>query len=109
MVDLLHWKPVNTTFIEGENQLKVKCDGLYFLYLQVTLDPHMKGNYTITIQSKKRGPLSKGLINGSILSTGFMGKGVKLGKGDVLNVTCNPKAKIHIRDTETYMGVIKLY
>ncbi|XDV13718.1 hypothetical protein PO909_002075 [Leuciscus waleckii] len=108
MVGLLHWNPVNTSFIEGEKQLKVKEDALYFLYLQVTLEPQMTENYTITIQSKNRGVFLKGLINGSVHSTGYMGKGIKLSKGDYFNVTCNPNAKIRTPNSETYLGVIKL-
>ncbi|XP_056089762.1 tumor necrosis factor ligand superfamily member 18 [Rhinichthys klamathensis goyatoka] len=109
MVELLHWNVPKTGFIEGEGQLKVKYDGLYFLYLQVTLDPHMKENYTITMQTERNKVISKGLINGSKLSTVFMGKGIKLSRGDTFNVTCKPHAKIQTHYTETYLGVIKLH
>lgn len=107
MVELLKWKIVNTGIIK--EQVEVKYDGLYFLYLQVTLGPEMKENYTITMQSKRHQVILKGLINGSKPSTGFMGKGVKLSRGDVLNVSCTPKAKILNHHTETYLGVIKLH
>lgn len=109
MVEQLKWKRDNSGI--PEEQVKVEHDGLYFLYLQVTLASQMKGNYTITVQSINQTSevILKGLINGSKLSTVFMGKGVILGKGEVLNVTCIPEAKIKIHHTETYLGVIKLH
>ncbi|XP_039543463.1 tumor necrosis factor ligand superfamily member 18 isoform X2 [Pimephales promelas] len=108
-VELLHWKVAKPGFIEGQDQLKVKDDGLYFLYLQVTLDSDMKDNYTITMQTERNKVISKGLINGSKISTVFMAKGIKLSRGDTFNVTCEPKAKIKTNHAETYLGVIKLH
>ncbi|XP_067284886.1 tumor necrosis factor ligand superfamily member 18 isoform X2 [Pseudorasbora parva] len=106
MVELLQWKTVDLSFINITEQLNVKTEGLYFLYLQVTLDPRMKGNYTITLQSNNRNVILKGLLNESKHSTGFMGKGIMLNSKESLNVTCKPKAKIWTN--ETYLGVIKL-
>ncbi|KAK7175354.1 hypothetical protein R3I93_002304 [Phoxinus phoxinus] len=110
-VELLEWKTEKNDFIEinsTDKQLKVKYDGQYFLYVQLTLEPHMKGNYTITMQSNIFGVILKGLTNGSTHSTFFMGKGFKLSRGDLLNVTCKPKAKIQINHTLTHLGVIRL-
>ncbi|XP_056308264.1 tumor necrosis factor ligand superfamily member 18 [Danio aesculapii] len=107
-VELLQWNTVAEKFIEGEEELMVKEDGLYFLYLQVTLDPKKKENHTVTVQTKNQSVILKGYINGSNLSTGFMATGIYLDGKDTFYVTCKPKAKIQNSHTETYMGVIKL-
>ncbi|XP_073688950.1 tumor necrosis factor ligand superfamily member 18 [Garra rufa] len=107
-VKLLSWRTMNNVFIEGNETLRVMKDGDYFLYLQVTLLPEHKGNHTITLQSKKRKVILNGLIDGSKLSSVFMANSVSLNEGDILNVTCDPGAKIRGSQTETYLGVIKL-
>ncbi|XP_016150745.1 tumor necrosis factor ligand superfamily member 18 [Sinocyclocheilus grahami] len=108
MVEKLQWKTVREVFIKGQEQLLVNEFGQYFLYLQVTLASHEKANHTITLESKQRRVILKGLINGSKLSTVFMAKGISLASGDTLTVTCQPRAKIQISHTETYLGVIKI-
>ncbi|XP_016371577.1 tumor necrosis factor ligand superfamily member 18 [Sinocyclocheilus rhinocerous] len=108
MVEKLQWKTVREVFIKGQEQLLVNEFGQYFLYLQVTLASHEKANHTITLESKQRHVILKGLINGSKLSTVFMAKGISLASGDTLTVTCQPRAKIQISHTETYLGVIKI-
>ncbi|XP_077069918.1 tumor necrosis factor ligand superfamily member 18 isoform X2 [Siphateles boraxobius] len=109
VVELLQWKTQNSDYKEEDRQLKVKYDGLYFLYLQVTLVSRMKEDNTITLQSKQNHVILKSHINGSNLSTGFMGKAIKLARGDVFNVTCVPKAKIQTLHTATYLGMIKIH
>ncbi|XP_059391016.1 uncharacterized protein LOC132124138 [Carassius carassius] len=108
MVEKLQWKTVREDFFKVKEQLLVNKDGQYFLYLQVTLASQEKANHTITVVSKQRQVILKGLINGSKLSTLFMAKGISLAKGDTLTVTCQPKAKIQTNHTETYLGVIKI-
>uniref|UniRef100_A0A8C1TBX3 TNF superfamily member 18 n=1 Tax=Cyprinus carpio TaxID=7962 RepID=A0A8C1TBX3_CYPCA len=110
MVGTLQWKTVRKNFIKKKpmGQLLVDKDGQYFLYLQVTLASHEKANHTITVESAQRKVILNGLINGSKLSTVFMAKGFSLAKGDILTVTCQPKAKIQTFHTETYLGVIKI-
>ncbi|ROL53083.1 hypothetical protein DPX16_8025 [Anabarilius grahami] len=110
MVETLKWKTVSLTgFIEGENELRVKDDGRYFLYLQVTLNRQTTENYTITVNSSNQGPILKGLIDKTNLSTGFMGVGIPMNRGESLTVICKPKAKISHYYVETYLGVIKLH
>ncbi|XP_052405921.1 uncharacterized protein LOC127951877 [Carassius gibelio] len=108
MVENLTWKTVREDFFKVQQQLLMnQKDGQYFLYLQVTLASHEKANHTITVETHNRKILN-GRINGSKLSTLFMAKGISLAKGDNLTVTCEPKAKIRTRHTETYLGVIKI-
>ncbi|XP_051572464.1 uncharacterized protein LOC127451653 [Myxocyprinus asiaticus] len=109
-VEQLRWKTNLPGFIEGKNQLKIEEDGLYFIYMQVTLDPREpEQNYNVTVQLNNPDELILiAYINRSTLSTGLMGKGTVLTKGNTLRVTCTPKAKIKISAFETYLGVIKL-
>ncbi|XP_048023597.1 tumor necrosis factor ligand superfamily member 18 isoform X2 [Megalobrama amblycephala] len=110
MVEKLQWKTVSPSgFIEGDKELRVKDEGRYFLYLQVTLNPQMTKNYTITVDSNNRKTILKGLINKPKLSTGFMGVGISMNRGETLTVICEPAAKISDSPTETYLGVIKLH
>lgn len=109
MVDVLQWNTVSPTgFIEGKEKLRVKDEGRYFLYLQVTLIPQKTENYTIIVDSSEKGPILKGLIDKSKLSTGFMGVGISMNSGETLTVICKPKAKISDIYIDTYLGVIKL-
>ncbi|KAF4115766.1 tumor necrosis factor ligand superfamily member 18 [Onychostoma macrolepis] len=108
MVENLNWNTLQKGFIEGTEKLLVTKCGHYFLYLQVTLASQEKANHTITVQTENR-LILKGLINGSKLSTVFMAKGIPLNSGETLTVTCEPKAKIQVSPTETYLGVIKLH
>ncbi|XP_067228254.1 tumor necrosis factor ligand superfamily member 18 isoform X2 [Chanodichthys erythropterus] len=110
MVEKLQWNTVSPSgFIEGDEELRVKDDGRYFLYLQVTLNPQMAENYTITVNSSTRKTILEGLINKPKLSTGFMGVGISMNRGETLTVICKPKAKISDTPIETYLGVIKLH
>lgn len=108
-VGTLQWKTVSDTgFIEGDTELRVKDDGRYFLYLQVTLNPEITENYTISVNLSSQGIILKGLINKSNLSTGFMGVGTPMSRGDTLTVFCHPETKISDFYVDTYLGVIKL-
>ncbi|XP_051988786.1 tumor necrosis factor ligand superfamily member 18 isoform X2 [Xyrauchen texanus] len=104
----LSWETNLPSFIEGKDQLEIKEDGQYFIYLQVTLEsgePQQK--YTVTVYDSNV-VILKGHINELTLSTGLIGKGTSLNKGSTLSVHCTPKAKIQNSATETYLGVIKL-
>ncbi|XP_055042522.2 tumor necrosis factor ligand superfamily member 18 isoform X1 [Misgurnus anguillicaudatus] len=100
------------SFISGETQLTVHKDGQYFLYLQVTLDSGDKGQkYEVTVEARQDTNLRHLLsshISNTNLSTGFMGKGITLNKGEIITVTCKPKAKIKTDEKHTYLGVIRI-
>ncbi|XP_051570888.1 uncharacterized protein LOC127450656 [Myxocyprinus asiaticus] len=106
----LRWETNLPGFIEGTDLLRIKEDGLYFIYLQVTLDSwEPEHNYIVTVKLDGSDSfILKGHINGLTLSTGLMGKGTSLNKGSTLSVHCTPEAKIKNSASETYLGVIKL-
>lgn len=105
-VDRLKWKTNFLDFITGGEQLTIKEDGLYFLYLQVTLIP--KQNHTVTVEVNNKDPILSSQITQTKPSTGLMGKGFTFTKGDKLSVTCTPGGHIINSPTQTYLGVIKI-
>ncbi|TTA69417.1 hypothetical protein Baya_14344 [Bagarius yarrelli] len=99
------WQKTNG--YKQDTAISIEDDGNYFLFLRFTLQNRKQGvNYTVTV---KKMPLNQdiivGHINGTELSTGFMGRGVHLSKNTLLNVTCSPQTQIDVHNT--YLGLIK--
>lgn len=84
--------------------VKVENDGLYFIYLRVTLLNKNQGkNYTVSVSSLN----IEGQIHASQSSTGFMGRGLMLSAQKEISVTCKPGVMINPKGT--YLGIIKLW
>ncbi|KAI7803544.1 tumor necrosis factor ligand superfamily member 18 [Triplophysa rosa] len=109
MVELKWQTNSRHDFITVKERLTFNKDGQYFLYLQVTLESKQSCNVTVEVkgQSSPRVILSS-QISQTKPSTGLMGKGFPVTKGDHLTVNCNPATKIKKTPTETYLGVIKI-
>ncbi|XP_056609570.1 tumor necrosis factor ligand superfamily member 18 [Triplophysa dalaica] len=111
MLDRLKWKS-NSQEDFIDRWLTFQKDGLYFLYLQVTLESKQSCNVTVEVKGDPKMSIERlslsSHISQSKLSTGLMGKGFPATKGDSLTVTCKPLAKIKRSPTETYLGVIKI-
>ncbi|XP_049331718.1 tumor necrosis factor ligand superfamily member 18 [Astyanax mexicanus] len=106
----LRWKDEKH---ESNKRVELTEDGIYFFYLQVTLqsrDPSV--NYTVLVEvfdtkeNVYKEILLTGHINGSQLSTGFMGKAFHSPSKRSLKVVYKPKATLD--GDNTYVGIIKL-
>ncbi|KAA0705236.1 hypothetical protein E1301_Tti019556 [Triplophysa tibetana] len=113
MEEQLKWKSnSDEDFIDLKKLLTFQKDGLYFLYLQVTLESKQSCNVTVEVKGDPKMSIERLSLSSQISqtkpSTGLMGKGFPATKGDTLTVTCKPAAKIKRSPSETYLGVIKI-
>lgn len=110
-LEQLKWKS-NSQEDFIDRRLTFQKDGLYFLYLQVTLESKQSCNVTVEVKGDPKMSIERLSLSSQISqtkpSTGLMGKGFPATKGDYLTVTCKPPAKIKRSPTETYLGVIKI-
>uniref|UniRef100_A0A3B1JWT6 TNF superfamily member 18 n=1 Tax=Astyanax mexicanus TaxID=7994 RepID=A0A3B1JWT6_ASTMX len=85
---------------ESNKRVELTEDGIYFFYLQVTLQSRDPS------ENVYKEILLTGHINGSQLSTGFMGKAFHSPSKRSLKVVYKPKATLD--GDNTYVGIIKL-
>ncbi|XP_034151324.1 tumor necrosis factor ligand superfamily member 18 [Esox lucius] len=109
---VIHWKtqPIKIPLLDLNNNgsLTILYDGTYFLYLQVTQTSALFSSCDVKLKTTNKGVLLEGRMTNTSLSTGFLGRAVKLTTPDILEVTISPVSKINTGNTATYLGVLML-
>ncbi|KAJ7989613.1 hypothetical protein DPEC_G00306340 [Dallia pectoralis] len=106
---VIQWKtqtPEKKLLEDNGINVKILHDGSYFIYLQVTLTSVSSCDVKVT--TTDRGVVLQGRMTNASLSTGFLGRAVKLTAPDTLKVTISTTGQINIRNIDTYLGILLL-